>query len=59
MLTDRIDSSKRIRDAAPELLAAAKQLAADFDIQVHGGRAHDHLQHWQALLAAIAKAEGR
>lgn len=36
------------------LLAAATQVMADFDVQIHGGRANNHLQHVQALRKAIA-----
>lgn len=43
----------------PDLLTAAKQVWADYDIQIRGGRAHDYMRHWQDLHAAIAKAEGR
>lgn len=52
-------ANARLIAAAPELLAAAKQVAADFDLQIHGGSAVDYMKHWQALVATIAKAEGR
>ena len=45
--------------AAPELLAAAKQINADINKQFHGGRAENYLAHCNALTAAILKAEGR
>lgn len=51
-------ANARLIAAAPELLVAAKQVAADFDLQIRGSRAPNYMQHWQELQAAIAKAEG-
>jgi len=58
---DRLDTdaNARLIASAPDLLAAAKQVAADFGLQIRGSRAVNYMQHWQELIAAIQKAEGR
>ena len=40
-----------------DLLCAAKQVYADFEIQIHGGRAEGYLVHRRALKDAIAAVE--
>jgi len=46
-----------VRFDPADLLAASRQVFADFDKQIHGGRAEDVLKHWQALRAAIRAAD--
>lgn len=52
---DEAEANARLIAAAPDLLAACKLVVACYK----GTTAHEQVPAWEAVLAAIAKAEGR
>ena len=52
-------ANARLISAAPDLFAACKAVFADFELHIRGRNAPGYQDHWKAVRAAIAKAEGK
>jgi hypothetical protein len=53
---NEIEANARLIAAAPDLLSAARGI---LQYEGHAGKTHTTIPEWDALIAAIAKAEGR